>query len=171
MPPDISEKQEHENPFWRFSLDVYGRDEVKRACLALQEEAGADVNILLFLCWRAAKGFSPAPAESIAAMISAIEPVNREIIQPLRQVRRRLGSLPAAGAEMARGAVLKAELAGEQMAQTVLYARFGDAPPTPATPDTAGTAVFRYLDLLNLPASGQGRARDLAQKLISGVFF
>ena len=41
------------SPFWRFSLRFYRRREVADACIALQEEAGVDVNLLLFLLWHA----------------------------------------------------------------------------------------------------------------------
>jgi len=41
------------NDFWEFSLNVYARPGVEQACLALQEQAGADVNLLLFSLWLA----------------------------------------------------------------------------------------------------------------------
>jgi len=41
------------NPFWDFSLAVYRRPGVAAACLRLQDEAGVDVNLLLYFCWLA----------------------------------------------------------------------------------------------------------------------
>ena len=41
------------SPFWRFSLRFYRQPKVADACIALQEEAGVDVNLLLFLLWHA----------------------------------------------------------------------------------------------------------------------
>ena len=41
------------SPFWRFSLGFYRRAGVADACIALQDEAGVDVNLLLFLLWSA----------------------------------------------------------------------------------------------------------------------
>ena len=41
------------SPFWRFSLRFYRVPKVADACIALQEEAGIDVNLLLFLLWQA----------------------------------------------------------------------------------------------------------------------
>ena len=41
------------SPFWRFSLRFYRRREVADACITLQEQAGVDVNLLLFLRWHA----------------------------------------------------------------------------------------------------------------------
>ena len=34
------------SPFWRFSLRFYRQPKVADACIALQEEAGVDVNLL-----------------------------------------------------------------------------------------------------------------------------
>ena len=41
------------SPFWRFSLRFYRQPEVADACITLQEQAGVDVNLLLFLLWHA----------------------------------------------------------------------------------------------------------------------
>ena len=37
--------------FWKFSLELYDREGVAAACLALQEEYQLDVNLLLFCYW------------------------------------------------------------------------------------------------------------------------
>ena len=37
--------------FWRYSNRVYRCEGVQEACLALQNEHGLDINILLFSCW------------------------------------------------------------------------------------------------------------------------
>ncbi|MFZ0067404.1 MAG: TIGR02444 family protein, partial [Pseudolabrys sp.] len=42
---------QYDNEFWRFSLAVYSRAGVAEECLALQETAGADINVLLFCAW------------------------------------------------------------------------------------------------------------------------
>ena len=44
------------SPFWRFSLAFYRLPAVADACIALQEQAGVDVNLLLFLLWQATRG-------------------------------------------------------------------------------------------------------------------
>ena len=41
---------------WAFSLQAYARPGAAPACLRCQDEAGADVNIVLFLLWHAARG-------------------------------------------------------------------------------------------------------------------
>ncbi len=52
-----------EKPFWTFSLEFYGLPDVAPACLRCQDEAGADVNLILFVLWRAASGVRVAEAE------------------------------------------------------------------------------------------------------------
>ena len=42
-------------PFWRFSLHFYRHTGVSDACIALQDDCGVDVNLLLFLLWLAAE--------------------------------------------------------------------------------------------------------------------
>ena len=44
------------HPFWRFSLRVYRAAGVQQACLALQEDCGADVNLLLLCGWQGLDG-------------------------------------------------------------------------------------------------------------------
>lgn len=45
---------EHEG-FWDFSVRTYSTDGVADACLDLQNNHGADVNMLLYCCWIAAR--------------------------------------------------------------------------------------------------------------------
>jgi uncharacterized protein (TIGR02444 family) len=45
-----------ETPFWRFSLNFYRQAGVAEACIALQDDFGVDVNLMLFLLWLAANG-------------------------------------------------------------------------------------------------------------------
>jgi uncharacterized protein (TIGR02444 family) len=76
------------SPFWRFSLQFYRLPGVAEACIALQEESGVDVNLLLFLLWHAAQQrlLSSAEVEGLEQRIAAWR--NLTVI-PLRAVRRR----------------------------------------------------------------------------------
>ena len=44
-------------PLWDYSLDVYGRDGVDRACLALQDYFCLDVNMVLYCLWAGRQGY------------------------------------------------------------------------------------------------------------------
>src|SRR4029453_19462315 len=42
--------------FWTFSVDFYGKQNVAKACLSLQDRRDADVNLLLLSAYLAVKG-------------------------------------------------------------------------------------------------------------------
>jgi len=44
------------SPFWQFSIKFYAVPGVADACIALQDQAQVDVNILFFLLWNATQG-------------------------------------------------------------------------------------------------------------------
>src|SRR4029453_2263882 len=54
------------SPFWRFSLKLYRAPGVADACIALQEGAGVDVNLLLFLLWQATQRRAFTAADVVA---------------------------------------------------------------------------------------------------------
>ena len=81
------------SPFWRFSLRFYRQPGVAEACIALQEESGVDVNLLLFLLWHAAqrRRLSVAEIERLERKIGAWRDL---AVIPLRAIRRALKSPP-----------------------------------------------------------------------------
>ena len=44
------------SPFWQFSIKFYAVPGVAEACIALQDQAKVDVNILFYLLWNATQG-------------------------------------------------------------------------------------------------------------------
>src|SRR5262249_42267207 len=81
------------SPFWRFSLRLYRRPEAVDACIALQEEAGVDVNLLLFLLWQGTLSRALSAAE-VAELERRIGPWRNATVVPLRALRRALKSPP-----------------------------------------------------------------------------
>ncbi len=77
--------------FWDFSLDLYLKDGVDHACLALQDQLGLNVNMLLFALWLGHRGVSLDPVRLRQAEV-AIAPWQEDLIVPLRAVRRTLAS-------------------------------------------------------------------------------
>jgi len=112
------------SPFWRFSLRFYRRPEVAAACIALQEEAGVDVNLLLFLLWHATLEHELLPAE-VAALEARVGPWRDAAVIPLRAVRRTLRSPPAlvaeATAEAFRTRIKAVELEAERLQQEAMH--------------------------------------------------
>lgn len=71
--------------FWRFSLAFYEVERVQEICLRLQDEAGLDVNRLLFACWLGALGRRAVAEHPLWQRVAVWQ---QDIIQPLRQLRR-----------------------------------------------------------------------------------
>ncbi|MGH6960545.1 MAG: TIGR02444 family protein, partial [Dongiaceae bacterium] len=87
------------NPFWDFSLALYGKPGATPALLGLQDRVGLDVNLLLYACWAGSQGRVLSAAD-LAAVEAAAAPWQAEIVRPLRALRRRLkGGFPGLAAD------------------------------------------------------------------------
>jgi len=112
------------SPFWRFSLQFYRLPGVAEACIALQEEAGADVNLLLFLLWHGIQGrrLSGRQVERLEQKIGAWRDLT---VIPLRAIRRALKSPPglveAGATEAFRTRIKAVELEAERLQQEAMF--------------------------------------------------
>ena len=75
--------------FWDFSLRFYARPGVAAACLDLQDEAGADVNVVLYLLFLASQGRQLAQTE-VAEIDNLVAVWREQVVRPLRSARRHL---------------------------------------------------------------------------------
>ena len=78
----------------------------------LQDAASVDVNILLFVCWRAGFADGRLASQEIARLIEATAPLQEETIKPLRQARRAIRK--GSDREPERQQLLQLELAAEK---------------------------------------------------------
>lgn len=112
------------SPFWRFSLKLYRAPEVADACIALQDGAGVDLNLLLFLLWQASEQRELSAAE-VAGLERRIGEWRDMTVVPLRNVRRALRSPPAlvagAAAQAFRSRIKAVELEAERLQQQAMY--------------------------------------------------
>jgi len=119
--------------FWDFSLRIYSRSEVPPACLALQDEGGADVNLVLFLLYLADCG-RMLDDDGVARLDEATRDWREQVVKPLRGVRRLLkediGAFAIDATAPLRSDVKRIELAAEKLQQSTLE--------TLAPPDSAG---------------------------------
>jgi len=127
--PELPADTPDEAAFWTFSLTFYGRPGVAAACLALQDEHGLDVNIVLLCCWLGWSGRGRLDKASLAAADRSVAAWRREVIWPLRAVRRALKKRPDAAAAALRRDVQTLELHAEREAQRLLLAGLGSASP------------------------------------------
>ncbi len=113
------------SPFWRFSLGFYRQPGVGDACIALQDECGVDVNVLLFFFWLAADR-QQIPALKARAVWEQATLWRDEVVAPLRGVRRKLkagSTLVEHGAsELFRTRIKAVELESERLEQEALFA-------------------------------------------------
>jgi uncharacterized protein (TIGR02444 family) len=112
------------SPFWRFSLQFYRQPGVADACIALQEESGVDVNLLMFLLWNATRRRKFLP-DHVDWIESKICPWRESAVIPLRAVRRALKVptllVPGTAAEAFRTRIKAVELEAERLQQEAMY--------------------------------------------------
>ena len=70
---------------WNYCLNLYARPGVEPACLRLQDQ-GLDVCLLLCAAWLQERGIVCTEAR-LAQLKDRAEPWQREVVQPLRQLR------------------------------------------------------------------------------------
>jgi uncharacterized protein (TIGR02444 family) len=163
-------QQEHEKPdvageaLWRFSLALYARPGVAEALIALQDRAGCDVNLVLFALWRGATRGHRLDRAELAAAETAVAPIGRDIIAPVRQLRRRLKSAPAADLQDLRRRLLALELASERCVQY----RLADAAAAPIASGDRGEAAEANLALA-LGAEAQSPEAAVLRRALAGL--
>lgn len=119
------------HPFWNFSLEVYSGEGVARSCIDLQDRHGLDVNVLLFCCWIGASGRGRLQADELKRLCGKVANWQREIVMPLRAVRRRLATgetlpiPPEDAASALRRRVADAEIEAEHVEQLLLAENYG----------------------------------------------
>src|SRR5258706_7062277 len=109
--------------FWDFSLRFYAQPRVAAACLELQDRAGVDVNVLLYLLF-VAQHCRQLDRSDITRIDAAVKAWREQVVQPLRRMRRELKNVVApidADAVAAlRNDVKRIELESERIEQHAL---------------------------------------------------
>lgn len=121
---------------WSFSLEVYAQPEVEQVCLMLQDKLGLDVNLLLACLWVGVSGRGRLDGEELADLEQQVAFWHLEIVEPMRQVRRRLKELARFGGERfaaMRKSVSASELEAEQVEQQMLEQALEHRHPDPET--------------------------------------
>lgn len=127
------------SPFWTFTLAVYQKEGVSPACIALQDRLGLDVNFLLLCLYAGSRGHKLGP-EDFARIEERVAPWRKNVIHPLRAVRRWLKEqqlLDKAPSDQLRRGVLGFEIESEGVQQRLMEA----AVTVPAGASSAPTAA------------------------------
>ncbi len=113
-----------DNPFWTYSLQVYGGEGVSSACIALQDRHGLDVNLMLYCLWIGHDGGGVLKAVDFDRLIAASADWNADVVRRLRAARLAIGngfdSLPPAPRDQLRKRILEIEIDGERAEQFLL---------------------------------------------------
>jgi uncharacterized protein (TIGR02444 family) len=109
------------NDFWTFSLACYGHEGVAQSCLALQDDRGLDVNVILYAAWLAS--MNKVLSEShLAALEVAVAPWQQRVVAPLRAQRRALRGYGEAA--KIRQSLKVLELEAERQQQDMMWSFF-----------------------------------------------
>ncbi len=148
--------------FWAFSTGLYTRPGVEAALLALQDEDGLDVSLVLFCLYAASRG-ETVDEELAGAMIAIGESWGRRVVAPLRAARRELKTLAPDSA--VRVDVKRLELAAEKEMQAALDALLPTGAELEAPGDRRALAERNlrvWLSARHLALSGSPRRARLA---------
>lgn len=152
--------------FWDFTLQIYGKDGVSPAVIALQDKRGLDVDILLFCCFAAATGRGALSVADARAAKTVADPWQAQVVNAIRIVRRKLkegfAGTPAGLPEALRKEIFGQELAAERIEQMMLEAavpRTADAARAQAQRVADGAASLKaYLEASGVAPDAQDQA-------------
>ena len=150
--------------FWDFSLRFYSLPGVAPARLRCQDEAGADVNLVLFALWHAASGTALHQSDMEVAD-ATVAPWREHVVEPLRSLRRALKSPPLALLVPACGfgkQIQAVELESEHLEQDLLAASVPRRTSTAAPPEAARANLAAYAAAAGLALPEEAVATLLA---------
>lgn len=110
-----------ENSLWHYACQIYSQTGVETALLALQDDHGADINLILQALWLASEG----KQWTKACIPNDYEQWMEEQVLPLRQMRRSM-KVDWPQQEGFRQQVKKLELMAEQYALGMLFEATGE---------------------------------------------
>jgi uncharacterized protein (TIGR02444 family) len=109
--------------FWRFTLETYAKPGVSPFCVALQDQDGRDVNLLLLALYAGLVLGRRLTAADFAALEAGSAGWRESITGPLRRVRRDLKAWSTESSAAAlRRTVQQVEIEAERLAQGQLLA-------------------------------------------------
>jgi uncharacterized protein (TIGR02444 family) len=114
-----------DNPFWRFSLTVYGTRGVAEECLALQHSLGTDVNVLLFCAWLGAARGAVLTERDVEDIVERVRPWHEAVVRRIRAVRsgiKTMAEMAHANVRALREEIALVEIGAEQIEQALLFA-------------------------------------------------
>ncbi|HEV2302668.1 MAG TPA: TIGR02444 family protein [Stellaceae bacterium] len=150
---------------WDFSLRFYARPAATKALLALQDEGGRDVNLILFALWLGVSGRGRLDRRGLARSDRLARRLTRRMAAPLRTLRRRLKPDAAADVQAFRERVKELELVAEKLAQHRLAALAPAAMPGLGRAERLAAACDNLALCLGPAAAGSAETAALRRAL------
>ena len=148
-----------DNPFWDYSLKIYGRPGFAPTCIGLQDRRGLVVNLLIFCLW-AAQSCQRLDSGAFARLEATIAPWEAEVTNPLRAARRWLKGqdlVPEDQAKALGKAILERELEGERLEQWIIAQSVPLAAGEPSL-EAAASNLLTYLRQAGIVPDDEDRA-------------
>ena len=143
--------------FWDFSLEIYRLPGVADRLIALQDDYGVDVNLVLFCCWCGQEGRLPLDATFFDRVDRHFEEWRREVIKVLRGLRREMkdgiSGVSLEISEPLREKVKCLELDAERAMQSALVS-LAPSVVGPGNPAYAREALEAYLHHCGIAVTG-----------------
>lgn len=164
-----------DTPLWQFALRVYAAGGVAEKCLFLQDQHGADVNLLLLCCWAGLHG-AYLPGEQVEALNQLVAAWRTDIIVPLRRMRRQMknavGPIQPSQSAAVRQAIKSVELSAEKTELDFLFNALETLPARNALEAQRGGVVrgnlLQYLSILDVDTA-DAEVRDGIETLVAGT--
>lgn len=137
---------------WDFSLHHYARPGVSDCCLALQDEHGANVNLIFWALWLGYRN-QYLDVQLLARARAAIGEWDRNYVVPLRQLRRRMKAefgTDNESVETLRKQIKEAELLAEKYMQELLEGVAGNSESEKNTREIMQHNLDIYLQSLGI---------------------
>mgnify|MGYP000279383431 FL=1 len=124
---------------WRFAEEVYARPGVEAACLKLQARYGLSISLLMAAIWSGLEGRGRLGVSSAEAAVRRGQEWDREVIDPLRALRRHLKLHPPRGVAEDSHELRKQLIAAELRAEAIEQQLFlNDLPADELSASPAG---------------------------------
>src|SRR5258708_13979093 len=166
-PDPFADIAEPDNDLWHFALSFYGREDVASACLVLQDQLGVDVNILLFAIFAGIERGITLDMQELAAIDGLVRGWRTDIVQVLRQIRKRLKSAPfsSSATEELRNRIKADEIKAEQIELAMLAGWLERQPPRRVDPPIDALGI-----LLLVARYFAGKTEPLHARAINTAF-
>jgi uncharacterized protein (TIGR02444 family) len=156
---------------WDFAVAVYEEDGIKAACLRVQARYGLSISLLLGAIWAGMNGYGRLGATELETTIRRALEWHRDVIEPMRALRRLLRQQPPGGVEQQthelRKQLLEAELNAERIEQRLFLQDFArDLPVAPEAERWRDAAINGALLMRKSCPRPEPEAQDALAQII-----